>query len=178
MYANSQKTLTELFEDIYIRLKQGKPEEAEELKELVLEGKVTEEILNDISYVVQSVEMRNPKDNPYLTMGNSVINIYINDDIIQNQKKNQGPSNNIYGEFKYNTLPSFASVLTHEFKHGEYPFIKTENSFNALKWYVIRDKSQKESLYDLGDDLGYNGACSSGPSHERYNPENKYVCEY
>jgi hypothetical protein len=72
----------------------------------------------------------------------------------------------------------FTRIMAHELLHHWWthfqPFLK-------LKWKVIADESEK-GAFILSDGLGNNSSsncrgCSSGPGHERNNPENKTVCE-
>ena len=81
----------------------------------------------------------------------------------------------------FSSQSEFTKTTAHELLHIYwsvfYPFEK-------LKWIIIRDKVGTGSNYNytLGDTLGNNSpigedcGCSTGPAHERNNPENKEIC--
>jgi uncharacterized protein YxeA len=66
----------------------------------------------------------------------------------------------------------FIRLTAHELLHHWWTHFRR---FDKLKWKVIRDLKESKG-YDLSDELNNNGACSAGPGHERYNPENTKVC--
>jgi hypothetical protein len=81
------------------------------------------------------------------------------------------------------TQAEFTRLMAHELLHHWWTHFKP---FEKLKWKVIRDKKVTRG-YQLADGLssespvdsnrGYqNQDCSSGPGHERYNPEHAKVC--
>jgi hypothetical protein len=85
-----------------------------------------------------------------------------------------GNGNEIYLNYQEDPEDNrFLGTLVHEIAHIQY---RVDHTFDFMKWLIIREK-QSEHNYQLGDEFGKNGHCSTGPGHEMYNPENEYVCE-
>ncbi|SDD36058.1 hypothetical protein [Williamwhitmania taraxaci] len=109
---------------------------------------ITNDFLNELYY-----EVKRDETTLYMTMGKHNV-IYLN-----------------YDKMADNLI--FLQKLAHEMRHVEYPMV---NTYNSLKWLIIRKKSNQQRDYSLGDELNNNGACSCGASHEKNNPENTEVC--
>ncbi len=149
--AADKKQMTPLVTVIYDRVIERDSALAEKLKTKVLDGQFDEPFTKTIYYEVKVSEV-----STYIGYGLRKMEIYLNNDAVGSDSG------------------ALTRTLAHELKHLEYPIM---NAYSALKWDVINDKSQNETKYDLGDDLGKNGHCSAGNGHEMYNPENKAVCD-
>jgi hypothetical protein len=175
--AAKQKEVTDLFNIIYLKIKsyselyKASPglskESLDKLKQLtdlpellkknVLEDKIDQTMIDTLCYVFDKTKVKN-----VISYGKEVMHININYGVVGSDRA------------------QFSETLLHEMKHIVYA-MKAENHLNVLKWMVFRTKKDfyaknPNKAYDLADELGANGHCSTGPGHEKHNPENAFVC--
>jgi len=149
--ASEKQKMTELFEELYKRIKMDNPAMAEELKDKTLAGNYDETFIQHIRYEVKPDEA-----NDYITVGADQMEVYLNDNAVGTDQS------------------LMTRTLAHELKHLEYAFL---HPYIKLKWMILRNKNPNKLDYELGDELGLNGHCSAGAGHEMYNPENEEVCD-
>ena len=154
--ATEKKEMTALFTDIYQRIREDNEILAEELKTKTLAGNYDETFTGSIRY-----ELKPEEASKFITIGQEQMEIYLNDDAVGTSQSD------------------FNRTLAHELKHLEQAY---RHPYNRLKWFMIRERSNNETKYDLGDDINGNKSpecnkmCSALAGHEMYNPENCEVC--
>lgn len=149
------QTETEQFQEIYELILSVDPLKANQLKTQILAGTLPNDaFLGGIEFKVRLQDLKY-----YVTIGDSPLRIHLNNTEIRSNQS------------------MFTENLAHELAHFSYPIF---NPLEAIKWDVIREKSNEENNYDLEDGLLENianGFCSSLDDHEKNNPENKYICK-
>ncbi len=151
--ASLLKDIDLLRTNIRDKIRSYNPDMEAELVNNVTNGTVTDEFLNTLKYKIEEADIEN-----YMKLS-SDFDVKIN-----------------YEHFVMSEPNGLTKTVAHEYKHIDYGL---HNLYNLIKWIYIRDTSNGETLFNLKDNEGSNGldGCSSGPGHEKNNPENKCVCD-
>jgi hypothetical protein len=151
--ASNKKDIYLLRTDIRNKIKYFNPSMETELVTKVQNGTVDDAFLDKIKYEVAPADL--PK---YCKLGKGY-EVHLN-----------------YGHHSLNNQKDLTKVLAHEFKHIDYGI---NNFYEVIKWTLIRQASNNETLFNLKDQEGKNGSCgcSEGDGHEKNNPENCTVCD-
>ena len=148
--------LTQKTEILLLRIARLSTEQRDTLNAMIQRKAIRDTFLDSVRYEITTDDDNDIKD--WITFHNDLT-------IDANVNLNDGYGGRIAEN-------EFIRLTAHELLHHWWTYFKR---FDKLKWKVIKKLAGAEG-YDLSDQFGSNGACSEGPGHERYNPENQKTC--